>query len=149
MRGLRTTMKSGPRSPQSEKLEKALAQKRRPNTAEKKKKKVPFTEPSRQKHSALKDENGVELLLDFGTMYRHWVGSRYIHTHSFIHLFHSNLQSVYRGLPTKHPTTRPRWFATISPQNQLSLAGPPSVSGCLSCAPVSAHMSPHSLCLRG
>ena len=30
MRGPRTTMKSGPRSPQ---LEKALAQKRRPNTA--------------------------------------------------------------------------------------------------------------------
>ena len=33
MRGLRTAMKSGPRSPQ---LEKALAQKRRPNTAKNK-----------------------------------------------------------------------------------------------------------------
>ena len=32
VRGLRTVMKSGPRSPQ---LEKALAQKRRPNTAKK------------------------------------------------------------------------------------------------------------------
>ena len=32
VRGLRTTMKSGPRSPQ---LEEALAQKRRPNTAKK------------------------------------------------------------------------------------------------------------------
>ena len=32
VRGLRTAMKSGPRSPQ---LEKALAQKRRPNTAKK------------------------------------------------------------------------------------------------------------------
>ena len=36
MRGTRTAMKNGPRSPQ---LEKALAQKRRPNTAKKKKKK--------------------------------------------------------------------------------------------------------------
>ena len=36
MRGPRTAMKSGPRLPQ---LEKALAQKRRPNTAKKKKKK--------------------------------------------------------------------------------------------------------------
>ena len=36
VRGPRTAMKSGPRSPQ---LEKALAQKRRPNTAQKKKKK--------------------------------------------------------------------------------------------------------------
>ena len=36
MRGPRTVMKSGPRLPQ---LEKALAQKRRPNTAKKKKKK--------------------------------------------------------------------------------------------------------------
>ena len=35
VRGLRTAMKSGPRSPQ---LEKALAQKRRPNTAKKNKK---------------------------------------------------------------------------------------------------------------
>ena len=37
VRGPHTAMRSGPRSPQ---LEKALAQKRRPNTAEKKKKKV-------------------------------------------------------------------------------------------------------------
>ena len=36
VRGPRTAMKSGPRLPQ---LEKALAQKRRPNTAKKKKKK--------------------------------------------------------------------------------------------------------------
>ena len=36
VRGLRTAMKSGPHLPQ---LEKALAQKRRPNTAKKKKKK--------------------------------------------------------------------------------------------------------------
>ena len=42
VRGLRTAMKSGPRLPQ---LEKALAQKRRPNTAiKKKKKKKPYSE---------------------------------------------------------------------------------------------------------
>ena len=40
VRGPRTAMKSGPRSPQ---LERALTQKRRPNTAiKKKKKKMPF-----------------------------------------------------------------------------------------------------------
>ena len=38
VRGPRTAMKSGPHLPQ---LEKALAQKRRPNTAKKKKKNVP------------------------------------------------------------------------------------------------------------
>ena len=38
VRGPRTVMKSGPRLPQ---LEKALAQKRRPNTAKKKKKNQP------------------------------------------------------------------------------------------------------------
>lgn len=98
--------------------------------------KVPFTEPSRQKHSALKDENGVELLLDFGTMYRHWAGSGYIHTHSLIHLFHSNLQSVYHGLPTKpdpgglplsHLRTHSPWLdppqcqaACLAPQRLLT-----------------------------
>ena len=44
VRGPRTAMKSGPRSPQ---LEKALAQKRRPNTAKKKKKTV------KKKHKTL------------------------------------------------------------------------------------------------
>ena len=44
MRGPRTTMKSGPRLPQ---LEKALAQKRRPNTAKKRKKTILFKSRSR------------------------------------------------------------------------------------------------------
>ena len=39
VRGLRTAMKSGPHLPQ---LEKALAQKRRPNTAKKKKNEIPL-----------------------------------------------------------------------------------------------------------
>ena len=48
VRGLRTTMKSGPRLPQ---LEKALAQKRRPNTAKNKQinKMCPFNHPLKKK----------------------------------------------------------------------------------------------------
>ena len=64
MRGPRTTMKSGPRLPQ---LEKALAQKRRPNTAIKKKKKKKIYIPDPQKKKRRKIVcHGV---CDFGHLY--------------------------------------------------------------------------------
>ena len=52
MRGPRTAMKSGPHSPQ---LEKALAQKWRPNTAKNKKNKFIFKKNVKNKHICFAD----------------------------------------------------------------------------------------------
>lgn len=77
-----------------------------------------------------------------------WVPDTFILIHLFIYSIATYRAFIMGSLLSIQPPD-PGGLPLISPQNPLSLAGPPSVSGCLSCTPTSAHISPHSLCLRG